>query len=583
MSSCASSSASSATQFRSDSDTEVLLAAYTEWGTDCLLRFNGMWAFALWDAERKMLFCARDRFGVKPFYYSATPDSFVFGSEIKALLAHPAVPRRPNPAIVYDFLSLRFADHTNETFFDGILQLPGAHSLIFRPGHAPVIERYWDLKPSFQVESDPGEELVAIERFAELFEDAVRIRLRSDVPIGTCLSGGVDSSSIVMTANRLMFEELHLDRALTGEHQRTFSACFDDNRFDERPFIDRVIAASGASSTRVFPSGTALWEELRRLVAQMDEPFHSTSQYSQFNVMRLVGESGVTVTLDGQGADELLAGYPGYYSVFLSTLLRRGYPAAAGREALATWRMSGRGRSALELGLRTAYGLLPASIATTAREALSPVLGRFNPEGRSLEVIRPELEQQYGDRRMSWLASRGASMRDLGQKLYDDVFHFSLPCLLRYADRNSMAFSIESRMPLLDYRLAEHIFSLPLSMLMRGGWTKWVFRKAMDGRLPAEVQWRKDKKGFVTPEGVWLRAGQQQIADTLAGSTRSDRFLDVAKIRSQLADYIGTTQQTAYYTDLFRWYVLELWMRYAFDEVAPAVTEEPLVVGSGSG
>jgi asparagine synthase (glutamine-hydrolysing) len=550
--------------FHTGTDTEVLLAAYEQWGIDCLRRFNGMWAFALWDGNKRELYLARDRMGVKPLYYSSGDGWLVFGSEIKALLTHPRVPRRPNPAIVYDFLSLRLADHTEETFFDGIYRVPAAHYLVVRPGHTPCIERYWDAQPAFRLDASPDEETAAIAQFRELFDDAVRIRLRADVPIGTCLSGGVDSSSIVVTANQLMFDELHLDPALVGDRQRTFSACFEDPRFDERRFIDKVIEATGASTHRVFPSGERLWQELPALVAQMDEPFHSTSQYSQYNVMRLVRESGVTVTLDGQGADELMAGYPTYHSVMLATLLGAGRVLASAREALATVRMSGRGRTGAELLMRTAYGLLPSALTTPLRTAIAPYFMSYSAEGRSLQVIRPELNEQFANRRLDWLEKRAGAMHDLGKRLYADVFQFSLPCLLRYADRSSMAFSIESRMPLLDYRLVEHIFSLPLSMVVRDGWTKWVFRRALEGRLPSEIQWRKDKMGFVTPEGVWLRDGKSQIAEVLSGPLASEAFLDTTQVRKRLGAYLESTNEAARYTDVFRWYILEVWMRQAF-------------------
>jgi asparagine synthase (glutamine-hydrolysing) len=550
--------------FRSGTDTEVLLAAYDQWGIDCLQRFNGMWAFGLWDSARGELYLVRDRMGVKPLYYAHGSDWLVFGSEIKALLAHPLVVRRPNAAIIYDFLSLRLADHTNETFFEGIHQLPNAHYLVLRPGQPPRLQRYWDAQPQFRSDASPAEETAAIDRFRELFDDAVRVRLRSDVPIGTCLSGGVDSSSIVVTANRLMFDELELDHALVGDRQRTFSACFEDPRFDERPFIDKVIEATGASTYRVFPSGDRLWQDLPHLLDHMDEPFHSTSQYSQYNVMRLVRESGVTVTLDGQGADELMAGYPTYHSIMLATMLRAGRLAASAREASATLRMKGRGRTGAELLLRTAYALLPVAITSPFRTMLAPRFASYSPEGRSLQVMRDDVNRRYRERRETWIETRSAAMHDLGKRLYSDVFQFSLPSLLRYADRNSMAFSVESRMPLLDYRLVEHIFSLPLSMIVRDGWTKWVFRKAMAGSLPADVRWRKDKMGFVTPEGVWLRAGKQHIADVLSGELMAKDFLDPAVVRSRLDEYVASTSANARYTDVFRWYILELWMRRMF-------------------
>ncbi|HEY1813808.1 MAG TPA: asparagine synthase (glutamine-hydrolyzing) [Kofleriaceae bacterium] len=546
--------------FRSMSDTEVLLAAYREWGVECLSKCNGMWGFALWDGRLSELVCARDRFGVKPLYYAYGPDWFAFASEIKALLLHPKVRRRPNDAIVYDYLSLKLVDHTDETFFDGIHKLPPGHILRYRPGSAPKLERFWQIKSAFALDDRPDGERAAIDKFSDLFEDAVRVRLRADVPIGTCLSGGVDSSSIVVTANRLMFDELQLPRELVGDRQRTFSACFDDPRFDERPFIDQVIASTGASSYRVFPSGERLWHELPAVLDAMDEPFSSTSQYSQYNVFRLVRESGVTVTLDGQGADELMAGYPGYHGVMLATLMRAGRLVAAGREAYASWKQGGRGRSAAELALRAAYGVIPERLSTPVRTALAPYLQGRSPEGRSLQVIAGDLQTKFADRRLGWIEDRQASMHNLGDKLYKDTFAFSLPALLRYGDRNSMAFSVESRTPILDYRLAELIFSLPLSMIMRGGWTKWVFRKALEGRLPPAVQWRKDKLGFVTPESLWLEQGKQRVTEVLGGELESARFLDPNAIRAQLARPV----RGMFYTDLFRWYILELWMRQMF-------------------
>jgi asparagine synthase (glutamine-hydrolysing) len=554
-------------RFRTATDTEVLLAAYAEWGIECLQRCNGMFAFALWDGDARALYLARDRLGVKPLYYAHGDGWLVFGSEIKALLAHPLVPRAPDDAIVYDFLALRLADHTERTFFEGISCVPGAHYLEYRPGRAPELRRWWDCRPARAIDCSDAEETRAIDRFRELFDDAVRVRLRSDVPIGTCLSGGVDSSSIVVTANRLMFDGTH-DRSIVGERQRTFSACFEDARFDERPFIDRVIGATGASTHRVFPSDAKLWDELPALVAQMDEPFHSTSQYSQYNVMRLVRESGVTVTLDGQGADELMAGYGGYHSVVVATLVRAMRPIAAMKEAVATAKLGGRGRGAIELVLRAAYALAPTSISSSLRAAIAPHLGSRAPEGRSFGVIRGDVQARFASRRDTWADSRAAAMGDLGTKLYEDAFQFGLPPLLRYADRNSMAFSIESRMPLLDYRLVEHVLSLPLRMIVRDGWTKYVFRRAMQDRLPREVQWRKDKMGFVTPEGEWIKRGRERIAAMLGGELHASAYLDAAKLRGSLDRFVRDVPSTALYTDVFRWLVLELWMRHAFGSSA---------------
>lgn len=552
--------------FQTGSDTEVLLKAYREWGTDCLHRLNGMFAFAIWDGSKRQLFAARDRFGVKPFYYFFDGTTFVFASEIKVLLRHPAVPRKPNEAIIYDYLTLKLVDHTEETFFEKIKQLPASHYLVLNTEGNVKKRRWWDVEVNPDLNVDPAWECRFIEEFRDRFENAIRIRLRSDVPIGTCLSGGLDSSSIVMVANRLMFEELNLDRRLVGEHQKTFSACFQDNRFDERIFINRVVQAAGTENYQIFPDGKMLWEELPSVVWHMDEPFQSTSQYSQWNVMKLVAQNNVTVTLDGQGGDELLAGYPGYYGVWLTTLAMRGQWLCAAREAKRVMHLGGRGRDTGSLILRTAYGALPFAIKNVIRNLTASRLNGLSPEGNSLDVLQSAFRNKFSERRKEWLYQQSQNMRDLPRRLYEDVFRYSLPALLRYEDRNSMAFSIESRTPFLDYRLVELIFSMPASMKMQDGWTKWVLRQGMDGVLPKEIQWRADKKGFVTPEVIWLRQGERKIRELFSGNVLSSEFINPKLVSDHLSRFLADKTEGAYYTEIWRWINLEMWMRVFFGD-----------------
>ena len=547
--------------FTTDSDTEVILAAYRQWGPAALSRFNGMFAFALWDGERRELFCARDRLGVKPFFYWRDRDHFVFASELKGLFAHPAVPRRPNAAMVYDYLALKQSDHTSETFFADIHRLPAAHYLVVRADGSVDQRRWWDVDVDTAIEADPEHDRFT-ERFAELLRDAVRLRLRSDVPIGTCLSGGLDSSTIAILVNELIASEHAIDRTVIGDHQKTFSACFEDPRFDEREFIDIVLERTGAESHLTFPSGDGLWADLDKLLWHMDEPFHSTSQYSQFCVMRRVAEAGVKVTLDGQGADELFAGYPGYYGAYLSTLIARRQFARAVHEARAAAAMGGRGRSVASLLARVAYGLTP--IGRLARRALASRLPSIAPEGRFATVVQPAFERSYGERKAALLAEQTARLRDFPRRLYHDVFHASLPALLRYEDRNSMAFSIEARTPFLDYRIVELAFAMPMAHKIRDGWTKRVLRDATEGVLPREIQWRKDKKGFVTPETIWLRQGRDRLRDTLGtGTLASAEFLDGKALARELDRSLDRNAEGAFYTDVFRWFILEQWMRTA--------------------
>ncbi len=268
-------------RFRSASDTEVLLAAYREWGEACVTRFNGMFAFAIWDGDRRRLFCARDRLGVKPFYYAWDGVRFAFASEIKGLL--PVIERpSPNQRAVFDYLEGACLDHSEDTFFEGIRQLPPAHTLTVET--QVTVRRYWD----FPAPGSSGLSMQdAAERFRHLFRDAVRLRLRSDVPIGTCLSGGLDSSSIVCVANDLMFVEHTVPRELIGERQKTFSSCFEDPAYDERQFIRSVVEQTGAEAHYTFPDPKELAESVSQLVWRQDEPFGSTSIFAQWNVMRL--------------------------------------------------------------------------------------------------------------------------------------------------------------------------------------------------------------------------------------------------------------------------------------------------------
>ncbi len=542
--------------FRTGTDTEVILAAYAEWGADCLRRFNGMFAFALWDVRKRLLFCARDRFGIKPFHYYWNGQLFAFASEIKALLAHPDIPRRPNDAIIYDYLALGSLDHTDETFFAGIKRLPPAHYLLFDLARGNLeVRRWWDVQVNPLLDdSGPTDDREIVAQFRELLTDAVRLRLRSDVPIGTCLSGGLDSSSIVCLANRLMLDEGAVPRELVGERQKTFSACFDDPAIDERPYIQQVIGHTGAEPNQVFPQGKGgLWEELERLVWHQEEPFGSTSIYSQWNVMRLARQHGVTVLLDGQGGDELLAGYHHYIGPFLAQTLRERGPWAtlqAGHALSAGTRES----KALVFGLGL-YNSLP-KVAQRAMLNLGNARFRTNPTAPE-PTLGPSFAQQFKERRL--LQDKHRGHQNLADRLYQDVFVHSLPALLRYEDRNSMAFSLEARVPFLDYRLVEYVFSLPASYRIRDGWTKWILRQAMDGILPEGIRGRRSKLGFATPEARWLREGTGWIRElfsareALSAPYLSDKAIQ--KLRSLPDDGLASM------SGLWRLVNLEVWMR----------------------
>lgn len=534
--------------FRTATDTEVILAAYQQWGHACLSRFNGMWAFALWDSHQRQLFCARDRFGIKPFYYFWDGQTFAFASEIKALLALPGIPRRQNDQSIYDYLYEGNLDHTEETFFAGVKQLLPAHQLLVRNRHMQI-QRYWDLDPEQRAEPATDEQYA--KRFYTLFEEAVRLHLRSDVPIGTCLSGGLDSSAIVCVANKLLFTEHATSPLVVGKQQKTFSACFEDARYDERKYIELVLAATGAEANYTFPSSQELSEVLPRLLWHQEQPFVTTSIFAQWRVMEKAAERGVKVLLDGQGGDELLAGYPGYFSSFWDSLLQQGRWGEFCREILAYQRVHGISltRIALRLARLHAPGPL-AAFVDRSRHAKALGLDRSFLQQYHARCIEPSTRQvrdPFHDHLYAWLT------RD------------NLPQLLRYEDRNAMAFSIEARVPFLEHHLVEYAFALPADQKINRGTTKAVLRRALHNIIPEPIRQRRDKMGFVTPESTWLWHGLYDWMREIAGSAsfRSRGYFDAPQILMTLdAHRAGQRQGIG---NAWRWINLELWFRQMID------------------
>ncbi len=532
-------------RFRSNSDTEVLLAAYREWGEACLTRFNGMFAFALWDGLSRRLFCARDRLGEKPFYYRWDGEQFAFASEIKGLL--PACGRpTPNHRAVFAYLDGAALDDSNDTFFDRILQLPPAHSLTVQNARVSLA-RYWNLPTTA---ADTGlSSREAAESFRHLFSDAIRIQLRSDVPLGTCLSGGLDSSSIVCVATDLISKG-------EAEPLQTFSSCFEDPAYDERGFIKSVLARTGAEPHYTFPDPKELAATVEQLVWQQDEPFGSSSIFAQWNVMRLAAQQGMKVLLDGQGADELLAGYHRFFGAFFADLLAEGRGLTLLRELRAYRRLHGRiSRYAVA---DFARALLPSSLVIAVR-------GRMTG---SANWLGAEFRRQWGFSMPERSAGPSSHFQRLQRGLLTGK---GLRALLHYEDRNSMAFGIETRLPFLDYRVVEYLYGLDPSHKIHLGWTKAILREAMEGILPEEVRWRADKMGFVTPEDQWLRTSLRELVrDTLADArTRVRGYLNVEAAQRAFESHVAN--RTNIGNTIWRWLNVELWCRRFVDRDPCAV------------
>ena len=532
--------------FRSRTDTEVILAAYAQWGVDCLSRFNGMWGFALWDSRKQQLFCARDRLGIKPFYYHQDASRLIFASEIKALFADPQTPRQPNEQAVYTYLVFQDVQFGEETFFANIKQLPAAHYMLV-DAQGIRFQRYWQLDHSRYNPTITDAE--AIEGFRHLFFDSVRLRLQSDVPVGTCLSGGLDSSAIVCVANHILFgKEAKPDRTVVGERQKTFSACYSDPRCDERQWIAPVIAKTGAQSHYIYPDVEGLFADLEAMVRHQEEPVEGTSIYAQWCVMRRAREAGVVVMLDGQGGDEVMCGYQRYYWSLMGGAVQRG------NLALLRQAVTEKPGSMEHLRLIDLLGILLNTLPYTWQSrVLQARRGRpvwLGEEMRSHHPIQQTITSSHPTL--------------LGQHLERDLMATCLPTLLKYEDRSSMAHSIEARVPFLDYRLVEFMASLPDHMKIRNGQTKWLLRQALKDVMPTEVVQRRNKMGFGTPEQDWLRKYWAQIQQYLC----QGEVLQRGWINRQAAEAVLKTPRGVAYGNeppIWRWLNAEVWLKQMSD------------------
>lgn len=526
-------------RFRSATDTEVVLAAYEEWGDRCVERFNGMWAFALWDGRAQRLFCSRDRFGVKPFYYRFDGVRLSFASELKAFRADPQCRLEPNLRLVRDYVARDWFDHSDETFFEGIRKLPPAHSLVLdRSGLK--LQRYWRLEHRDPPAGDP------VDLVRELFLDSVRLRLRSDVHVGTCLSGGIDSSAIACGVDHLLGTEVESARPV-GDRQATFTVFFDIPGYDERPYARAVVDRTLAAPTWVSFDGDELVAQLPLIVEAHDEPFRSTSICAGWFVMRAAREAGVTVVLDGQGGDEVFAGYPAYYAARYADLLAKGRAGEVARELTGHARAQGAGRAVAMLGRAVA----PAGLERVLRTRRSGADTLLHPDLRRVPETVERVESPYADR-LRTLMTRILTVR-------------GLPELLHAEDRNSMAHSLEARVPFLDYRLVELSFSLDGGRLLERGTTKAILRKALGDLLPPTVAARTDKLGFVTPEAHWLRGALGDLAaDAFASQRFADRgFVDAPAARRRLERHRRGEIEAGF--ELWRALNVELWAQVFLD------------------
>ncbi len=468
--------------FQTRSDTEVILAAYDHWSEECTAHFDGMFAFAIWDEQEKMLFAARDRFGEKPFFYHFDGNNFLFASEMKALWS-AGIERVPNLQMHFNFITIGYTGNPSrpeETFYNNIYKLPAASSLCYYlPEKELVTEFYWDIDPEEMNKKITDEE--AAEQFSLLFSQSVSRRLRSDIAAGTSLSGGLDSSSVVAEINK--------ERSGAWS-QKAFTAIFPGFEKNESPFAKTIAGKYNLEHSTVTISAEDLLKDWDKLCQQQEEPFGSASIYAQYKVYELAAASNIKVLLDGQGADELLAGYHKYYKWYWQELFIK-------RKLIS----SGEIKAARQNNVKEKFGVKNI-IASLFPDIASVVLERQYV----LHALRHEdLEKDFVKLQSREAYYSTPAHYNLNGVLYFNARIHGLEELLRFADRNAMTHGVEVRLPFLQHELAKFIFSLPSHFKIRQGWTKWLLRKSMEQELPPDITWRKDKTGFEPPQQQWMQ------------------------------------------------------------------------------
>ncbi|MBF0273882.1 MAG: asparagine synthase (glutamine-hydrolyzing) [Nitrospinae bacterium] len=513
--------------FKSNSDTEVVLYSLITWGDKALLKFNGMWGLALWDKVEKNLFCSRDRFGVKPFYYVFDRNTFIFASEIKALLTVPNFSFSLNNRTIYRYLAsgYGYTDLNDETFYENIFQLKPSHNLTVNK-NGVMESRYWDLDPQNVDENNLEEQ------FLEILSSSVKLRLRSDVPVSIALSGGLDSSAIALIAARE-----------TGKIVNTFSINYKIKRADEGEYIEEILNVIDAHSVISYPDLQNIFDDMPDVMKFHDEPFANPSIYSGWQLYKNVAENNYKVLLTGQGGDESLAGYTKYYGYFFAELIKQGKFKTFINELREYKSFFGGNRQEM---IKNALFLFLHSI-------ISP---HYKRDVSSEETyLSPEFSKEYKNK----VYPIHKSSNSLQNNLYNAFFQSPLQSLLRTDDRNSMSHGVESRAPFLDYRLVEFLFSLGIDKKINKGMTKAILRDSMKGIMPEKVRLRSSKLGFCTPLEVAAgNEGKEFFINKLHGfeNLYAEKIINIASVTSSFK----TMEMQEIIPRFWSLYSLNLWL-----------------------
>lgn len=503
-------------RFISGSDTEVILAAYRHWGEDAVQRFNGMWAFCIYDSEKKVCFASRDRFGVKPFYYVDQRGFFAFASEQKAFVRSGLLRAKADRSAVHNYLLNNRLENRPENFFEGITELWPGHNLTYTVATGQVRSwSYFHLRDHITLENDHLSDALLIEKVAATLEQAVKLRLRSDVEVGTCLSGGIDSSALAVIIAGSSNHPLHC-----------FTSVFRNEKFNEERWADAVARQIGAKHFKTEPSAEDFEREADDLIFSQDVPIWSTSTFAQYRVMALAAEHGIKVVLDGQGADELFGGYHHHLVAFWNNLLRSGQGVKAWKE------------------LRAARTTLSRPFLFYGKEWLKQTLQDPGAAFRGV-LDKGFITENSVTRTNSYF-------NDVNDQLIDDIYDSRLKSFLKCEDRAGMWHSVESRTPFSDdIELIQLMFSIHGNRKIKNGVTKYLLREAVKQKLPTEVYHRYDKTGFETPMDNWVG----QLKPKLTAEVREAGFDFLTPGAVEKLEKSGSFNNRL----LFKLYVLARW------------------------
>ena len=548
-------------KFISNSDAEVIVHAYEEWGKECLSEFNGAWSFALYDMPGKTLFCACDRFCLKPFYYYFNGRTFIFASEIKALLQNPDVPRDKNDEVIHNYLLWGYTDK-EATFFKDIYRFKPAHYLAAGSDTGIKQVKWWDLKINPVIGERVNDDEAVQKKLLFLIEDALKLRLRGNLPSGFLLSGGLDSSTILCLADKLIRMHSQENLHVFNSRLRTFSSCIEAPEYNEIAYIESVLRETGAEKNFLFPDGDSLWEELPALIRQQDEPLPGVRTYAQWAIIKMAGKCGIKVLYDGQGGDEIFGGYNWYFGTYLLNLLLTCNFKYFLREAGKISTVTGKKPlivNFLNTAAWAAFGILPEQVQAALLAPSLYIRGRLIPR-----LIRHDFHKQHKKQRLIRFRESTRTIANLNKNMHAELLT-RLVSLLIKGDRNSMAFNVLLRNPLLDHRIVEFVFALPAIYKIRDGQSKWLLRESVKEYIPRDIYRRTYKLGFPIPEHEWLLHNKVSIKALFnAPDIYCDKYINVSEFRKNFDKHIT---QKRHSWEIWQLVILEMWLRTYFKQV----------------